>query len=145
MSMEKENIDVSLSDLIKPKTEETPVKEKSPLEKMKEYKEKNPGLVVNNADVTYDNEKKVLKNSVETTKNNTGVNLQIAFNYGARDEIVHAVKDICKKVQTGEILPENITENTISNNLYTKKCATPFGTSVTLSSPGTIKALSFEP
>ena len=68
---------------------------------------------------------KILKNSVETTKNNTGVNLQIAFNYGARDEIVHAVKDICKKVQTGEILPENITENTISNNLYTKNIPDP--------------------
>lgn len=42
---------------------------------------------------------KILKNAVETTKNNTGVNLQIAFNYGARDEITNAVKNICKKVQ----------------------------------------------
>ena len=37
----------------------------------------------------------ILRNSVETTKNNTGVNLQIAFNYGSRDEIVHAVKEFC--------------------------------------------------
>lgn len=35
---------------------------------------------------------KILKNAVDKTKNNTGVNLQIAFNYGARDEITHAVK-----------------------------------------------------
>ena len=56
----------------------------------------------------------VLKNSVETTKNNTGVNLQIAFNYGARDEIVHAVKKI---IDTNDV--ENITEETISKYLYT--------------------------
>ena len=94
-----------------------------------ELKEMNENNVVINfiGDTTKLSEKlqKILKNSVETTKNNTGVNMQIAFNYGARDEIVHAVKDICKKVQTGEILPENITENTISNNLYTKNIPDP--------------------
>ena len=94
-----------------------------------ELKEMNENNVVINfiGDTTKLSEKlqKILKNSVETTKNNTGVNLQIAFNYGARDEIVHAVKSICKKVQTGEILPENITENTISNNLYTKNIPDP--------------------
>ncbi len=94
-----------------------------------ELKEMNENNVVINfiGDTTKLSEKlqKILKNSVETTKNNTGVNLQIAFNYGARDEIVHAVKDICKKVQTGEILPDNITENTISNNLYTKNIPDP--------------------
>ena len=94
-----------------------------------ELNEMNENNVVINfiGDTTKLSEKlqKILKNSVETTKNNTGVNLQIAFNYGARDEIVHAVKDICKKVQTGEILPENITENTISNNLYTKNIPDP--------------------
>ena len=63
---------------------------------------------------------KILKNAVETTKNNTGVNLQIAFNYGARDEITNAVKNICKKVQTCEISPDEITEETISQNIYTK-------------------------
>ena len=90
MSMEKENIDVSLSDLIKPKTEETPVKEKSPLEKMKEYKEKNPGLVVNNADVTYDNEKKVLKNSVENDRREEDFNGYIK----EMDELIDAAKDV---------------------------------------------------
>ena len=56
----------------------------------------------------------ILKNSVDTTKNNTGVHLQIAFNYGARDEIVHAVKRI---IATNDV--ENITEETISRHLYT--------------------------
>ena len=68
---------------------------------------------------------KILKNAVETTKNNTGVNLQIAFNYGARDEIVHAVKNICMKVQSGEMSASDITEDIISANLYTKNIPDP--------------------
>ncbi len=68
---------------------------------------------------------KILKNAVETTKNNTGVNLQIAFNYGARDEIVYAVKNICKKVQSKELSIDEITEDIISNNLYTKNIPDP--------------------
>ena len=64
---------------------------------------------------------KILANSVETTKNNTGVNLQIAFNYGARDEILHAVKSIAEK----GLKPDEITEETISQNLYTKNIPDP--------------------
>ena len=61
----------------------------------------------------------ILKNAVETTKNNTGVNLQIAFNYGARAEIVKAVQDI---VNSGE---KNITEDLISKHLYTSSIPDP--------------------
>ena len=56
---------------------------------------------------------------VERTKNNTGTTFNIAFNYGGRLEIVRAVKNIAKKVETGEINIEDITEQTISDNLYT--------------------------
>ena len=61
----------------------------------------------------------ILKNAVETTKNNTGVNLQIAFNYGSRDEIVHAVQAIVNESI------QDITEKTISEHLYTKNIPDP--------------------
>ncbi len=44
--------------------------------------------------------------------------VQIALNYGGRDEIVHSVREIAKKVAEGEISPESINEDTISKNLY---------------------------
>lgn len=55
----------------------------------------------------------------EDSKNFTGMTLLIAINYGGQDEIVHAVQKISEKVKTGEILPNEITKATISDNIYT--------------------------
>ncbi|WP_028991710.1 isoprenyl transferase [Thermoanaerobacter thermocopriae] len=59
------------------------------------------------------------------TKNNFGLVLNIALNYGGRDEIVKAVKKICTKVLNKELTIEGITEQTISDNLYTKNQPDP--------------------
>ncbi len=55
------------------------------------------------------------------TKNNNGVNLQIAFNYGSKNEIVNAVKRIIKD----GIKAEDIDEDLISNYLYTAHIPDP--------------------
>lgn len=64
---------------------------------------------------------KIVNDAQEKTKNNTGVNLNIAFNYGARNEIVHAMQSIIKE----GIAPEQINEETISKHLYTKDIPDP--------------------
>ena len=63
---------------------------------------------------------KSIKKCMERTKNNTGVIFNIALNYGGRDEILKAVKQIATNVKEGQINVEDITEKMISDNLYTK-------------------------
>lgn len=55
----------------------------------------------------------------EATKDNDGLHFQIAINYGGRDEILRAVKQIGRKVELGELKAEEITEDVISQHLDT--------------------------
>ena len=63
--------------------------------------------------------KQLIKESEEGSAFATGLNLNIALNYGGRDEIVHAVKKIAKKIEKGEISVDSIDEKMISDNIYT--------------------------
>ena len=56
---------------------------------------------------------------MERTENNTGVTFNIALNYGGRDEIIRAVKNIATDVKNNKLEIENINEEIIANNLYT--------------------------
>ena len=62
----------------------------------------------------------LIEKCMERTKDNIGITFNIALNYGGRDEILGAVKNIAEKIQNNEMKIEDITEKTISDNLYTK-------------------------
>ncbi len=60
-----------------------------------------------------------LEKAMEKTKDNKGLKLNIALNYGGRAEIVRAAKAISKKCVSGEMDVEAIDYNAISNEMYT--------------------------
>lgn len=61
----------------------------------------------------------LIRENEEESANRDGMILNIAMNYGSRGEITMAVKKIAEKVKSGELSVEDITEQTVSDNLYT--------------------------
>lgn len=61
----------------------------------------------------------LMEETERETAHKTGMILNMAVNYGGRDELVHAVRALAQKAKDGEISPEEITEETVSAHLYT--------------------------
>ncbi|MBO6088867.1 MAG: isoprenyl transferase [Lachnospiraceae bacterium] len=68
---------------------------------------------------------KLIEDLEEDSKNNTGLQFQIAINYGGRDEIVRMMRKTVEDVKSGKVNPEDINEEFISNNLDTKDIPDP--------------------
>lgn len=55
----------------------------------------------------------------ESSRENTGLKFQVAINYGGRDELVRAVRKLCKKVEAGELNAEELSEDMLAAQLDT--------------------------
>ncbi|MFO8069900.1 MAG: isoprenyl transferase [Alkalibacterium sp.] len=67
--------------------------------------------------------KKAINKAMDQTKENTGMVLNFAFNYGGRAEITKATQVLCKKVLNNEISCDDITEELIEEHLFTRSIA----------------------
>jgi undecaprenyl diphosphate synthase len=72
-----------------------------------------------------ENVQNALHKAMVLTEENNGMLLNLALSYGARAEIVRMVKDIAIKVREGIIDPDSITDDVISDRLYTKGMSDP--------------------
>ena len=68
---------------------------------------------------------KEIRLAEERTRDNTGMTLTIAFNYGGRKEIVDAVRAVAADVAAGTVKPDRIDERTIARRLYTPDMPDP--------------------
>ena len=92
-----------------------------------------PEFIENDIKLTFIGDRKSLSKEIvdvlefgeKETAHCKTLNLQIAFNYGARMEITNALKEISLKVKNGEISEDEITEDLISQNLYTSNIPDP--------------------
>ncbi|GAA0783304.1 isoprenyl transferase [Hathewaya limosa] len=88
---------------------------------------KNNVIINSIGDISYlpDICQKELRLAYEKTKENTGLTLNLALNYGGRNEIINSVKNICNDVKENKINIEDIDENLFSSYLYTKGMPDP--------------------
>ena len=72
-----------------------------------------------------ENVQEQLRKSIQTLSKNNGLTLVLALSYGGRTEIVEAVRANAEKVRRGQIEPADITEQTVSQHLWTRSMPDP--------------------
>ncbi|MHC1605100.1 MAG: polyprenyl diphosphate synthase [Candidatus Methanofastidiosia archaeon] len=80
---------------------------------------------IGNIEILPEDVKAAIRNAEKSTEKFTRHYLNVCIAYGSRDEVVEAVKKIASDVQSGKLLPEQITLDTLRDNMFTKKMPDP--------------------
>ncbi|MFP4202611.1 MAG: isoprenyl transferase [Candidatus Acetothermia bacterium] len=75
--------------------------------------------IIGEIDDLPDETSEVVKNTIDMTADNDGLQLIMALNYGARQEIIRAVRKLARRAASGELSPEEVTEDAFENHLFT--------------------------
>jgi len=67
----------------------------------------------------------VLHSTIERTRHNKALTLNLALNYGGRNELLHAIREIAAQVGRGDLQSEAITEELVADHLYTSGLPDP--------------------
>ncbi|ARK25799.1 isoprenyl transferase [Sporosarcina sp. P37] len=81
--------------------------------------------MIGNIDALPSHTEKAIKKAMEQTKNNQGLTLNFAMNYGSRVELVHVMKELAKEVSAGTLRAEDIDESAIEAKLMTAHLPEP--------------------
>ena len=81
--------------------------------------------VLGDPEALYSDLRRSLKELEESSKGNTGLNFQIAINYGSRDEMVRAIRRLAQDCMEGEVRPEDIDERLFASYLDTREVPDP--------------------
>ena len=81
--------------------------------------------MMGNIEILPEHTKRAVRKAIEQTKQNDGLILNLALNYGSRDEIIQAVQKIVQEVQEGKVAAEEISEDLLCNYLMTKDLSEP--------------------
>ncbi len=82
-------------------------------------KEDNRIIILGDKTPLSDEIKKLMAEIEEGTKDNKGMTINVAINYGGREEITHAARALARRVAEGTLDPDQIDEEMLAGELYT--------------------------
>ena len=77
-------------------------------------------LILGDKSALPEQQRAVLQEAEERTGKNTGLRLNIAINYGGRAELARAAAEIAALARDGKLKPEEVSEQTVADHLYTR-------------------------
>ena len=93
------------------------------LKRVEQFKKERIRLrFVGDATPLSDELRRLMKEAEEMSADFTGLTVNLAINYGGRDELVHAARALAKEVKDGTLSAEDITEQEIARCLYSDSC-----------------------